>query len=75
MSNCGLALAYDSAGHHLAAALGVPLVVAFTGHPSPAFARAWSPRGRGEVTVVEIPTGSGGDPAQWKHVAQALPPP
>ena len=73
LSACGLALSYDSVGHHLAAALGIPLVTAFTGHSDPAFAIAWQPRGPALVTVVEIPTASKDDPAQWERVAAALP--
>ncbi|MCK6489704.1 MAG: hypothetical protein L6R48_15530 [Planctomycetes bacterium] len=73
LAGCRLAVSYDSVGHHLAAALGVPLVTAFTGHADPAFAVAWQPRGPAAVTVVEIPTAAKGDPAQWQRVLAALP--
>jgi len=70
---CRLALSYDSVGHHLAAALGVPVVVAFTGYADPGFPTAWQPRGPAGVTVVAIPTELKEDPAQWERVVQAIP--
>ncbi len=68
-----LALSYDSVGHHLAAALGVPVVVAFTGYADPAFPIAWRPRGAAPVTVVEIPTAQKNQPEQWQRVIAAIP--
>ena len=68
LAGCGLAVSYDSVGHHLAAALGVPLVTAFTGHPDQRFATAWSPQGPGKVTVVDIPTELKEQPEQWTRV-------
>ncbi len=72
LAACELAFSYDSVGHHLAAASEVPLVTAFTGHTHPVFPLAWRPRGRGPVTVVEIPTSERGDPAHWERVGEAL---
>jgi ADP-heptose:LPS heptosyltransferase len=72
---CRLALSYDSVGHHLAAALGVPVVVAFTGYADPAFPIAWQPRGSVPATVVAIPTEQKADSAQWERVAAAFPAP
>ncbi len=72
-SACGIALSYDSVGHHLAAALGVPVVVAFTGFADPAFPIAWQPRGRAQVTLVTIPTAEKTVPAQWQRVIAAVP--
>jgi ADP-heptose:LPS heptosyltransferase len=69
---CGLALSYDSVGHHLAAALGVPVVVAFTGHADPGFPTAWQPRGPAEVRLITIATAAKDDPAQWQRVADAF---
>ena len=74
LAACGLALSYDSVGHHLAAALGVPLVTAFTGFTDAGFPVAWRPRGPGRVDVVEIATAAKDDPAQWARVVAALPP-
>lgn len=73
LSACGLAISYDSVGHHLAAALGIPLVTAFTGHADPAFAVAWQPRGPAAVAVVEIPTAEKSDPVQWARVTAQIP--
>jgi ADP-heptose:LPS heptosyltransferase len=70
---CGHAVSYDSVGHHLAAALGVPVTVAFTGHADPAFAVAWQPRGRAAVRVVEIPTAAKEAPGAWSAVLAAIP--
>ena len=53
--HCQLAFSYDSVGHHLAAALGTPLVIAFTGYKDEAFPIAWQPRGPGEINIVKIP--------------------
>ncbi|MBA3698642.1 MAG: hypothetical protein H0W78_07300 [Planctomycetes bacterium] len=72
---CGHALSYDSVGHHLAAALGVSVTVAFTGHNDPAFPVAWQPRGRGSVHVVEIPSAAKQHPLAWQAVLDALPAP
>ncbi len=70
---CGLALSYDSVGHHLAAGLGVPVITAFTGHADARFATAWKPHGPGAVTVIEIPTATKHDPAQWARLLSAIP--
>ena len=75
LSCCGLALSYDSVGHHLAAALGVPVVVAFTGFSDPGFPIAWQPRGAGAVTVVPIATAMKHESSQWDRVAAAFPRP
>ena len=53
--HCQLAFSYDSVGHHLAAALATPLVIAFTGYKDDAFPKAWQPRGPGEINMVCIP--------------------
>jgi ADP-heptose:LPS heptosyltransferase len=74
LAACRLAISYDSVGHHLAAALGVPLVTAFTGHPDERFLAAWHPQGAGPVALVAIPTAAKEDPAQWERVLRALPP-
>jgi len=70
---CRLAFSYDSVGHHLAAALGVPVVVAFTGFSDAAFPVAWQPRGAAAVTVVEVPTAEKADAQQWRRVVAAVP--
>ena len=66
VSACAHAISYDSVGHHLAAALGVPVTVAFTGHGHAAFPIAWQPRGQGVVDVVVI------DPARKRTALEGL---
>ena len=75
LADCGHALSYDSVGHHLAGALGVPVTVAFTGHLDPAFPIAWQPRGRAPIRVVEIATAARNVPQGWQAVLGALPAP
>ncbi len=72
---CKLAVSYDSVGHHLAAALGVPVVTAFTGHEHPRFVEAWRPTGPGAVTLIDIPTAERDQPAHWQRLFAALPAP
>jgi ADP-heptose:LPS heptosyltransferase len=74
-SCASLALSYDSVGHHLAAALGVPVVAAFTGFSDPAFPVAWQPRGRAPITVVAISTADKDRPHAWQELLAALPAP
>ena len=45
-------IGYDSAGQHLAAALGTPSITVFVNSNSPVFAERWSPYGRGRIDVV-----------------------
>lgn len=54
VTTCGHAVSYDSVGHHLAAAAGIPVTVAFTGHSHADFPIAWQPRGPAAITVVVI---------------------
>ncbi len=75
LAGCGHALSYDSVGHHLAGALGIPVTVAFTGHVDPAFPIAWQPRGRAAVRVVEIATADKNSPQAWQAVLDAVPAP
>ena len=44
-------IGYDSAGQHIAAALGVPTIDIFTGFTSPRMPERWSPHGLGSVHV------------------------
>jgi ADP-heptose:LPS heptosyltransferase len=48
---------YDSAGQHVAAACGVPLVSIFAGAPCRRFEDRWRPYGVGPVEVVRAQTG------------------
>jgi ADP-heptose:LPS heptosyltransferase len=45
---------YDSAGQHVAAACGVPLVSVFAGFASPRMFARWRPTGRGRIEVVRV---------------------
>lgn len=52
---------YDSAGQHIAAALGTPAIDIFTGSASPVFQERWTPAGRGVVHLVAAPSTGGGE--------------
>ena len=47
-------LGYDSAGQHIAAALGVPLVSVFVEANGPRHGRRWTPEGPGPVEMVRL---------------------
>jgi ADP-heptose:LPS heptosyltransferase len=49
-----LYVGYDSAGQHVAAACGVPLVSIFAGFPSPRMMARWRPTGPGRIEVVPV---------------------
>jgi ADP-heptose:LPS heptosyltransferase len=49
-----LYIGYDSAGQHVAAACGVPLVSIFAGFPTPRMAARWRPTGPGPIEVVRV---------------------
>ena len=53
-----LYIGYDSAGQHVAAACGVPLVTVFAGAPCERFRRRWSPSGPGAMEVVSADAAS-----------------
>jgi hypothetical protein len=52
ISRSRLYAGYDSAGQHVAAACGVPLVAVFAGAPSERFRQRWRPAGPGPIEVV-----------------------
>ncbi len=68
LSACGHAVSYDSVGHHLAAALAVPVSIAFTGWSDPGFPIAWQPRGSGAVHLVAIPTAEKHEQRWWDAI-------
>ncbi|TVR41289.1 MAG: hypothetical protein EA402_13005 [Planctomycetota bacterium] len=70
LSACQAAVAYDSVGHHLAGALGIPLLSLFTGHRHPAFPVAWAPQGSAFIEQVVIPSGAG-DQQIWQEAVLA----
>jgi ADP-heptose:LPS heptosyltransferase len=49
-----LYVGYDSAGQHLAAALGVPLIDIFAGYSSPRMIHRWRPSGPGPVNMIVV---------------------
>jgi ADP-heptose:LPS heptosyltransferase len=54
IANSRLYVGYDSAGQHVAAALGVPLVSIFAGYASERMFERWRPTGRGRIEVVKV---------------------
>ena len=64
-----LYVGYDSAGQHVAAACGVPLISIFAGFPAPRMFDRWRPSGP-YATVIRVDQA---DPAKiLAHVALAL---
>ncbi|MCZ6491474.1 MAG: hypothetical protein O7A06_13215 [Acidobacteria bacterium] len=55
VAGCDEYIGYDSAGQHIAAALGVPALDIFTGSASAVFRERWRPTGQGIVRVVAVP--------------------
>lgn len=54
IAGSNLYIGYDSAGQHVAAACGVPLVTIFAGFPTPRMAARWRPTGPGPIEVVLV---------------------
>ena len=75
ISKSDLYIGYDSAGQHLAAALGVPCIDVFAGFTSERFVHRWSPSGTAETRVVTVDAGGGsGELAKrvTQHAVQML---
>jgi hypothetical protein len=51
-----LYIGYDSAGQHIAAALGVKCIDVFAGFSSPRMLERWRPTGRAETRIVAVDT-------------------
>ena len=47
-----LYIGYDSAGGHVAAACGVPMISIFAGFPSDRMFQRWRPTGPGEISIL-----------------------
>jgi ADP-heptose:LPS heptosyltransferase len=62
-----LYVGYDSAGQHVAAACGVPLVSIFAGFPCLRMFQRWRPAGPGRIAVVKVD-----DPTPERVLAQTL---
>jgi ADP-heptose:LPS heptosyltransferase len=54
ISESDLYIGYDSAGQHIAAALGVPCIDVFAGFSSPRMLDRWRPAGKTEARVVAV---------------------
>ena len=70
-----LYIGYDSAGQHIAAALGVPCIDVFAGFTSERFVQRWSPTGTAETRVVTAePGGRSGELAELvtQHAIEML---
>jgi ADP-heptose:LPS heptosyltransferase len=59
-----LYIGYDSAGQHIAAALGVRCIDVFAGFSSQRMLERWRPSGRAETRIVAVDTLSGGRATQ-----------
>ena len=57
-----LYVGYDSAGGHVAAACGVPMISIFAGFPSERMFQRWRPTGEGKITVFRADQYSGVEP-------------
>ncbi|MFB3828166.1 MAG: glycosyltransferase family 9 protein [Bryobacteraceae bacterium] len=68
ISRSGLYVGYDSAGQHVAAACGVPLVCIFAGYPAPRMFQRWRPTGKGPIHIVRVE-----DPAPEAVLAEVKP--
>ncbi|MBI4459753.1 MAG: hypothetical protein HY648_06815 [Acidobacteria bacterium] len=58
IAGCDEYIGYDSAGQHIAAALGVPTVDIFTEAAAPIFRERWQPAGNGMVRIAAPPASS-----------------
>jgi ADP-heptose:LPS heptosyltransferase len=56
-----LYIGYDSAGQHIAAALGVPCIDVFAGYSSPRMLNRWRPTGKASTRVVAVDPANGDD--------------
>ena len=56
-----LYVGYDSAGQHIAAALGVPCIDVFAGYSSPRMLARWQPAGEAETRVIAVDAQSSAD--------------
>ena len=54
ISRAKLYVGYDSAGQHVAAAAGVPLLSIFAGYPAERMFERWRPDGPGRIDIVKV---------------------
>lgn len=63
ISQSDLYIGYDSAGQHIAAALGVPCIDVFAGFSSSRMLERWRPTGEAETRVLPIDRDNGANPS------------
>lgn len=56
-----LYIGYDSAGQHIAAAVGTPSIDVFAGYSSPRMLERWQPTGRAVVRLIAVEPSQAGD--------------
>jgi ADP-heptose:LPS heptosyltransferase len=61
IAGSSLYIGYDSAGQHVAAACGVPLVSVFAGFPTPRMFARWRPTGPGRIEVIRVENSEPGE--------------
>jgi ADP-heptose:LPS heptosyltransferase len=64
----GLYIGYDSAGGHVAACCGVPMVSIFCGYPTERFLQRWRPSGTGPIHLIRATD----PPSTLRQVIEAL---
>jgi ADP-heptose:LPS heptosyltransferase len=69
ISQASLYVGYDSAGQHVAAACGVPLISVFAGFPAERMFQRWRPSGPGPIHVVRA---DHADPQRVLHELRGL---
>lgn len=57
IANAQLYIGYDSAGQHVAAACGTPLISIFAGYTSERMFQRWRPDGAGRIQVIKVSAG------------------
>jgi ADP-heptose:LPS heptosyltransferase len=67
-----LYIGYDSAGQHIAAALGMKCIDVFAGFSSPRMLERWRPTGRAETRIVAVDTLSSGGRTNNDVVSEVL---
>ncbi len=65
-------IGYDSAGQHIAAALGVPTIDIFAGFSSPRMPERWSPHGPGPVHMLVVDAAQTISPRQLGALVDAV---
>jgi len=63
---------YDSAGQHVAAALGIPLIDIFAGHPNERMFARWRPDSPGPTTIIRVDGDDADEAAILKQVRAAI---